>query len=116
MLHEPENLPALLGLKPAQTALLRLLAGDDLLLVTQPVMRVAARVLGAESDRINTLTDGRVNLARLVGGGADAPLRMAAIRLIGQMFCAPAEPLCAQCPLRPRCAFGRARKPASVLF
>ncbi|WP_344928252.1 DNA cytosine methyltransferase [Saccharopolyspora gregorii] len=116
VLDEPENLPAVLEMKPAQTALLRLLAGDDLLLVTQPVMRVAARVLGTASDRVNTLTDGRVDLARLVGGGADAPLRMAAIRLIGQLHCAPTEPLCTQCPLRPRCAYGQGSKPASLLF
>ncbi|GLZ43610.1 DNA cytosine methyltransferase [Actinokineospora sp. NBRC 105648] len=111
-----EDLPDLLDLKPKQVATLRLLAGDDVLLSGDPVLRVAARVLDTRSDKTNSLTDGRVDLARLVGGGTDAPLRMAAIRLISQLYCVKNNPVCGQCPLASKCAFAQRGGPSGLLF
>ncbi|MFG3225170.1 DNA cytosine methyltransferase [Kitasatospora sp. NPDC048194] len=105
---EPGKVPDLLGLKPAETSLYRLLINEDLLLAGQGPVRVAARVNGSEDPRKNQLSDGRVSLAKIVGAGEDAPLRMAAIRLIGMSLCREKDPLCFSCPLRERCVeYGR---------
>nr|BEK67250.1 hypothetical protein KPHV_44770 [Kitasatospora purpeofusca] len=101
--REPEKIPALVGFKAAETALYRLLIGEDLLLVGQGSLRVAARVNGSQTDRANRLSDGRVDTARLIGAGEDAPLRMAALRQIGMTLCRESEPLCSDCPLRAHC-------------
>ncbi|MCX2729420.1 DNA cytosine methyltransferase [Saccharopolyspora sp. NFXS83] len=113
---KPDDLPDVLGLRPGQTALLRLLVGEDVLLTTNPVLRVSARVLGTRSDQANTLTDGRVDLARLVGGGERAPLRMAAVRLVGQLYCTRLNPMCGQCPLSRNCVYARKERPTGLLF
>jgi DNA (cytosine-5)-methyltransferase 1 len=104
-----------LGLKPAEKALFRLLMGEDVMLTSDTALRVAARVAGHELAQ-NRLTDGRIELARLVGGGEDAPLRMAALRLVGKTSCRPAEPVCATCPLDQQCVFTRERQRANVIF
>jgi DNA (cytosine-5)-methyltransferase 1 len=97
------DLPELVGLKPAEERLYRLLLGEDMLWVGQSALRVAARLHNSESDRVNRLSDGRVNLVKLVGADDDAPLRMAAIRLIGQTLCRIKEPICGACPLARYC-------------
>ena len=78
---------ALIGLKPAESEIYALLSGDDVLLTSQGVLRVAARVAGTNSHQLNRLTDGRIDLARLVGSGEDAALRMAALRLLAATRC-----------------------------
>jgi DNA (cytosine-5)-methyltransferase 1 len=41
---------------------------------------------------------------RLVGaGGEDAPLRMAALRLISNTVCSARAPICSECPLSKHC-------------
>jgi DNA (cytosine-5)-methyltransferase 1 len=112
----PESILDVVQLPPGKTALLRLLAGDDVLLPTQPVLRVSSRVLKTKSETANSLTDGRVDLARLVGGGSDAPLRMAALRLISQLYCHKQKPMCGQCPLVRKCATAQELKSADLLF
>ncbi|GAA4297094.1 hypothetical protein GCM10023086_11100 [Streptomyces venetus] len=98
------EVPSKLGFKPAEEALYTLLLGDqDLLLVTQGALRVGARVNDSEADRTNKLTDGRVNLIRLVGAGTNASLRMAALRVIGNDYCKPNQPACGWCPLEKYC-------------
>lgn len=99
-----EELSAELRLKQTEKSLFRLLLGQDIMLATEAPLRIAGRVVGDDSKR-NRLTDGRVGLARLVGGGEDAPLRMAALRLIGKSTCRPNNPACDTCPLRQWCAF-----------
>ncbi|WDG29698.1 DNA (cytosine-5-)-methyltransferase [Streptomyces sp. CA-278952] len=99
----PEAVPERLKMKPAETNLYRLLIGEDLLLVGQGSLRVAARLSGSTSDRTNRLSDGRVNLVKLVGAGEKAPLRMAALRLLGNTTCRSKQPLCNECPLREYC-------------
>lgn len=98
------EIPKRLALKPAEASLYRLLVGEDLLWVGQGALRVAARLNDSDADRTNRLSDGRVNLVRLVGaGGEDAPLRMAALRLISSTVCSAREPMCAECPLSKHC-------------
>jgi len=101
---KPDELAEELRLLPAETALLRLLSGQDVMLTSQTSLRVAARVAGSESGKINRLTDGRVDLARLVGAGSEAPLRMAALRVIGTTLCLPNERHCDRCPLVQWCS------------
>lgn len=100
----PEDVPERLAMKPSEAALYRLLIGVDLLWVGQGALRVAARLSNSESDKVNRLSDGRVELVKLVGAGDDATLRMAALRVIGNSFCRPKQPLCSQCPLSTACA------------
>ncbi|MEU2055243.1 DNA cytosine methyltransferase [Streptomyces bungoensis] len=98
------DVPQRLGFKPAEEALYTLLLGDqDLLLITQGALRVGARVNDSEADRTNKLTDGRVNLVRLVGAGTNASLRMAALRVIGNDYCKSSQPACQWCPLSKHC-------------
>jgi DNA (cytosine-5)-methyltransferase 1 len=111
--EEPLELPTALGLTPNESSLYRLLVGEDLLLVNQGPIRVAARFSGSEANRKNRLSDGRVDLAKLVGAGEEAPLRMAAIRLVGMTMCRE-QPFCLACPLRNYCS--EYRKNADVVL
>ncbi|MDQ1068832.1 DNA cytosine methyltransferase [Streptomyces canus] len=97
------DVPAKLAMKPAEESLYRLLIGEDLMLVGTGTLRVAARVNGVETDHANRLSEGRVNLVKLVGAGKDAPLRMGAIRLIGMDLCREDQPVCSECPLVAHC-------------
>lgn len=113
---EPELLAELVGLKPAELRIFTMLQGEDVLLRSQGVLRVAARVAGSKSDESNRLTDGRIDLARLVGSGEDAALRMAALRLIGTTLCTAKRSDCVSCPLAAWCRTAQrdAVLPASV--
>ena len=98
------KVPAKLSMKPAEEALYLLLIGEDLMLVGTGSLRVAARVNGADEGHANQLSEGRVNLVKLVGAGNDAALRMAAIRVIGADLCRDTQPVCSDCPLVAHCA------------
>ncbi|MFI2029745.1 DNA (cytosine-5-)-methyltransferase [Streptomyces buecherae] len=97
------DVPAKLALKPAETSLYRLLIGEDLMLVAQGTLRVAARINDVDTDHPNRLSEGRVNLVKLVGAGEEAPLRMGAVRLIGLDHCREEQPMCSGCPLAAYC-------------
>lgn len=73
--------------------------GEDRVLVSAGVRRVAARVTGTDVDRVRQRSDGRVAIARLIGSGRDAPLRMAALTTIGATICTEATAACTACPL-----------------
>lgn len=89
---------------PAERTRLRLLAeGEDLVVTGTASLRVAARVTGEPVDRVNRNTAGRLAVARLVGSGAEAPLRMAALNVLGTSICGPGEPACGACPLMEFC-------------
>lgn len=112
-----EELVVQLQLKPAEIDTFRLLVGQDVLLANQSTLRVAARVAGSGSDRVNRMTDGRADLARLVGAGPDAPLRAAALRLLGSTVCTGTVPLCVICPLQKQCPSSAANdEEAQALF
>ncbi|WP_018586386.1 DNA cytosine methyltransferase [Salinispora arenicola] len=99
----PGDLASALKLKPAQQQMLQVLCEQDVLLSNQGVVRVAARFAGTKSHRTNRLTNGRIDIARLIGHGRDAPLRSAALRLIGASICRETGPACDMCPLRAHC-------------
>jgi DNA (cytosine-5)-methyltransferase 1 len=105
-----------LHMKSSQERTFLLLTGHDVLLATQPTLRVAARVAGSESHLVNRMSNGRVDLARLVGVGDDAPLRAAALRLIGNTICLPARPECARCPLQENCVSSAQQSAPQTLF
>lgn len=77
--------------------------GSDVLLTTTAPMRVAARVTGRPVDKIDRLTDGRLALAEIVGGGAKAASRMAAVAALGRAVCVADQPECGSCPLAMLC-------------
>jgi DNA (cytosine-5)-methyltransferase 1 len=113
---DPDQLVDQLAMKPAEERTFRLLAGQDVLPASQATLRVAARVAGSRSDRTNKLSDGRVDLARLVGAGPDAPLRAAALRLLGSTVCKATDALCTECPLRQQCIGSPGDRVVQTLF
>ncbi|MFB4308399.1 DNA cytosine methyltransferase [Actinomadura sp. GTD37] len=115
--EEPDELVDELRLKPGERNVFRHLLGKDIMLATAPVLRVTARFFGSESDQKNRLTDGRVELARLVGGGKHAPLRMAAIRRLASSHCIVGDsPKCATCPLSDWCSYAKSTERDATLF
>jgi DNA (cytosine-5)-methyltransferase 1 len=110
---EPTTVASIAGLKPAESQIYALLCGDDVLLRSQGVIRVAARVNGTKSHESNRLTDGRIDLARLVGSGEDAPVRMAALRLLAATRCGVLVPVCNGCPLADWCDNAQAKATCS---
>ncbi|MDX3006926.1 DNA (cytosine-5-)-methyltransferase [Kribbella solani] len=113
---DPEALAEALTMKAAEERTFRLLAGQDVLLASQATLRVAARVAGSKSDKTNRLSDGRVDLARLIGAGLDAPLRAAALRRLGSTICKTPSTLCDECPLRQQCASSSSERAVQTLF
>ena len=76
---------------------------DEPVLATKGVLRVASRFRGEPVDRKNRLTDGRLSVARMVGGAAN--FRRAHLGLIelANSLCRPADPLCYLCPISDWC-------------
>ncbi|WP_261568005.1 DNA cytosine methyltransferase [Frankia gtarii] len=106
--EEAEDVIRGVGLRPAEARVFKLLCGHDVLVANTSTIRVAARFRGSRSHEQNPLTDGRIDLARLVGTDEEAPLRMAAIRHLGVTICVSEAPDCQACPLRPAgCAYAR---------
>ncbi|MGY1771941.1 DNA (cytosine-5-)-methyltransferase [Blastococcus sp. SYSU D00813] len=90
---------------------------EEPVLSTKGVLRVAARVSGDNVDRKNRLTDGRLAVARLIGGGEDARLAHLGLIELAATVCRPTEPLCDVCPLQDVCVSSRAEeRRASMLF
>lgn len=91
-------------LQPAETARFACLAmGAPVLLTTVAPLRVAARVTGRPVDKVDRLTDGRLALAEIIGGGEKAATRMAAVAALGQGVCTTEKPDCSACPLAVLC-------------
>ncbi|MEV4277694.1 DNA cytosine methyltransferase [Actinoplanes xinjiangensis] len=84
---------------------------EEPVLVTKGVLRVAARFSGDPVDRRNRLTDGRLEVARMIG--IDTNARDAHLGLIelANTLCRPAEPACHACPLVKDCAGAREQSP-----
>lgn len=95
----PESIPELVSLRPSEIRLYELLCGSDVFLQSQPVWRVASRLTQGDTRLVNRLTDGRINLSRIVGGDDDAPTRMAAVRLVAETVCGARRKVCTKCPL-----------------
>lgn len=78
-------------------------AAGEPVLVTRGVLRVAARYTGDAVDRRNKLTDGRLAVARMIGGGEDARAAHLGMIELAAGVCRPQRPLCGRCPLVDSC-------------
>jgi DNA (cytosine-5)-methyltransferase 1 len=72
------------------------------------VLRVACRVLGEGSEQRNRSTDGRIAVARLIGGGDASRSAFLGLVELGRSVCRPQNPQCHECPLLGSCATGSA--------
>lgn len=91
-------------LQPAEAERFACLAlRAPVLLTTQAPLRVAARITGRPVDKVDRLTDGRLALAEIIGGGERAAARMAAVAALGRGVCTVEEPDCRSCPLSLLC-------------
>ena len=73
------------------------------LVATVPALRVTARITGTDVDVRCRNSAGRIELAKLVGGGDDAARLNVALHRLGQSVCTPADPDCGSCPVRAVC-------------
>jgi DNA (cytosine-5)-methyltransferase 1 len=83
----------------------RVVPGDteDPVLASYGVLRVAARFQGATVDRQNRLSDGRLAIARMIGGEDSSHEAHLALIELANGLCAPKLPSCGLCPLEPWC-------------
>ena len=77
--------------------------GSNRLVVSAPVLRVAARVTGTNVDEQRKRSAGRMEIAKLIGAGDDTATLNVAMHRLGQTVCTPKEPLCHDCPVRAVC-------------
>jgi DNA (cytosine-5)-methyltransferase 1 len=73
------------------------------------VLRVAARFQGAMVDRQNKLSDGRLALARMIGGDESSHAAHLALIELANGICGPTSPECGLCPLEPWCVEARSQ-------
>jgi DNA (cytosine-5)-methyltransferase 1 len=76
---------------------------EEPVLITKGVLRTAARYSGHHLEQRNRLTDGRMGIARMIGGGASARSAHKALLEIAATICRPTKPDCPACPLRTAC-------------
>lgn len=67
------------------------------------VLRVAARFTGTPVDTRNKLTDGRLAVARLIGGGQTSRSAQLGLIELAATLCRPVDPVCPECPLQAWC-------------
>jgi DNA (cytosine-5)-methyltransferase 1 len=83
-------------------------ASDEPVLVTRGVLRVASRFIGEPVDRKNKLTDGRLAVARMIGGGTNAREAHLGLIELASTLCRPVDPVCTECPLAELCVSSKA--------
>src|SRR5262249_23933592 len=108
-LRDDEALRCVPGLdeRLADLAVLVVPASEDSeepVLAGKGVLRVAAVFSGHSVNRRNRLTDGRLELARMIGIDSDARNAHLGLIELANTLCRPAEPLCGSCPLVKKCA------------
>jgi DNA (cytosine-5)-methyltransferase 1 len=81
---------------------------EEPVLATKGVLRVAARFSGNPVDLRNRLTDGRLEIARMIGDDADARRAHLGLVELANSLCRPVDPLCDACPLHKLCATSKA--------
>jgi DNA (cytosine-5)-methyltransferase 1 len=89
-------------------------ASEEPVLVTKGVLRVAARFHGEGVDRTNRLTDGRLAVARMIGGAETARHAHLGLIELAASVCTVGEPACGACPLQPHCHAGAVAKPSAL--
>lgn len=72
-------------------------------LATKGVLRPVARYWGTDVDKVNTRTDGRLSVARMVGTEPTSQKAHLALIEIAQGVCSPDRPACLRCPLQQEC-------------
>lgn len=80
---------------------------EDPVLVTYGALRVAARFHGEPVDQVNKLSDGRLAVARMVGGEDWSHEAHLALMELANGHCGPLTPRCGRCPLEPWCVEAR---------
>lgn len=87
-------------------------SGDlpGLLLQGAGLLRVAARFTGQPVNEVNRGTEGRMAIARLVGGGDTAPYAMAGLVELSRSLCPTRRTDCESCPLQSDCARANRRR------
>lgn len=83
--------------------------GPNPVVVSSTTLRVAARVLGSDVDQRRSRSDGRLAIARLIGGPAagradESRIAMAAMMELAASMCGPSDTECASCPLNGVCS------------
>ena len=92
------------GFGPAAKAWFSVMTKEsEQLVASAPVLRVAARVTGTSVDRRKQRSEGRLELAKLIGVGENAATLNAAMHRLGQIVCTPNEPSCHECPVLTVC-------------
>jgi DNA (cytosine-5)-methyltransferase 1 len=110
LLHGDEAIRKVRGLNEslADLAILAVPDGQDdeseePVLVTKGVLRVAARFSGNPVNSRNRLTDGRLEVARMIGMDADARAAHLGLIDLANTLCRVQEPACHECPLARDC-------------
>ena len=82
---------------------------EEPVLVGRGVLRVAARFAGEPTlERRNRMSDGRLAVARMVGGGSDARDAHLGLIELAAALCRPETQSCGACPLRETCSASHA--------
>jgi len=76
---------------------------EDPVLVGYGVLRVVARFHGEDVDQKNRMSDGRIAMMRMVGGGETSHAAHLAMIELANGVCGPQQPQCADCPLVTMC-------------
>lgn len=76
---------------------------SDRLVASSAVLRVTARVTGTDVDRRNRGSEGRMELAKLIGHGKRAVTLNSAMHRLGSTTCLPKKPICKECPVQEVC-------------
>jgi DNA (cytosine-5)-methyltransferase 1 len=95
----------------------RVVPGDneDPVITGYGVLRVAARFQGEVVDRQNRLSDGRLAIARMIGGDESSHEAHLALIELANGLCGASVAQCAKCPLEGWCEEARVRPVQSVL-
>ena len=89
---------------------------EEPVLVGRGVLRVAARFTGEPTlARRNTMSDGRLAVARMIGGGSDARDAHLGLIELAAAVCRPEKPSCEACPLEATCVASRTHR-QEILF
>lgn len=77
--------------------------GEEPVIVSKGVLRVAGRFTGEDVDRRNRLTDGRLAVARMIGFGKQSRKAHLALMELSNTICRPSDPDCTRCPIAQWC-------------
>lgn len=72
-------------------------------LATRGILRPVGRYWGSNVAKVNTRTDGRLSVARLIGTEPTSQRAHLALIEIAQGICSPNRPACIRCPLQREC-------------